>query len=266
MILLNYVKQQFVSCTSNLLEQMYGFRKCTMFLQKWILNLQNLPRSQSLETVPICIVWPYFPNDNIVCIHKYDEYMKSIDSNVCRKPWSIFRLILQTYLLTIEYRVVQFVSNLSISEQFENTYLHFSNRFCFFLFEVVVIDAWSRYFVELLCSLVCQLTISFHTLLCVTNHVIKPRKNTKILKGWKFFSSPRGHSRPEHGSVIVHNIFAYFTLSFSAAQVCTIQERCWFSKVNFLIDYFPHRIKILFLSSQFYGFHTHTNRNNPFSR
>ena len=41
-ILLNCEKQQFVSCTSNLWEQMYGFRKC----------IQDLPRSQSLETVP----------------------------------------------------------------------------------------------------------------------------------------------------------------------------------------------------------------------
>ena len=56
-----------------------------MFLQKWILNLQDLPRSQSLETVPICIVWQYFPHDNTVCIHTYDEYMKSIDSGVCHK-------------------------------------------------------------------------------------------------------------------------------------------------------------------------------------
>ena len=61
-----------------------------MFLQKWILNLQDLPRSQSLETVPVCIVWQYFPHDNSVCIHTYDEYMKSIDSGVCHKPWSIF--------------------------------------------------------------------------------------------------------------------------------------------------------------------------------
>ena len=41
-----------------------------------------------------------------------------------------------------------------------------SIRFHFF-FEMVVIDAWCRYFVELLSRLVCQLTISFHTLLCI---------------------------------------------------------------------------------------------------
>ena len=44
-----------------------------MFLQKWILNLQDLPRSQNLETVPICIVWQYYPHDNVVCILMYDE-------------------------------------------------------------------------------------------------------------------------------------------------------------------------------------------------
>ena len=42
------------------------------------------------------------------------------------------------------------------------------------------------------------------------------------------FCSHRRNSRFEHGSVIVHNIFAYFTLSLSAPQVYMIQERCWF--------------------------------------
>ena len=88
-VLLNCEKQQFVSCTSNLLKQMYDFRRCTMFLQKWISNLQDLLRSQSLETVPVCIVWQYYPHDNIVCIRICDEYMKSIDSGVCHRLWSI---------------------------------------------------------------------------------------------------------------------------------------------------------------------------------
>ena len=115
-ILLNCEKLQFVSCTSNLLEQKYDFQKRTMFLQKWILNLQNLPQSQSPETVPICIALQYFTHDNIVCIHKKDEYMKSIDSSVCHKPWSILLWIVRTYLLTIKYRVVQFLPGKSISE------------------------------------------------------------------------------------------------------------------------------------------------------
>ena len=145
-----------------------------MFLQKWTWNLQDLPQSQSLETVPICIAWQYFPHDNIVKIHSCDEYMKSIDSDVCHKLWSILLWIVRAYLLTIKYRVVQFVPSFSISEQFESMYLTILQQICFLFFEVVVIDAWSRYFVELLSRLVCQLTISFHTLLCMTSHVIRP--------------------------------------------------------------------------------------------
>ena len=60
-----------------------------MFLQRWISNLQDLLRSQSLEIVLVCIVLQYYPHDNSVCIHMYDECMKSIDSDVCHKLWSI---------------------------------------------------------------------------------------------------------------------------------------------------------------------------------
>ena len=35
---------------------MYDFQKRTIFLQKWISNLQDLQRNQNLETVPVCIV------------------------------------------------------------------------------------------------------------------------------------------------------------------------------------------------------------------
>ena len=58
------------------------------------------------------------PHDNIVCIHMYDEYMKSIDSGACHRPWSISWSIVQVYSLTIEYQVVQYVPSTSISRQF----------------------------------------------------------------------------------------------------------------------------------------------------
>ena len=50
-------KEMISNSVPNFLEQIYDFQKCTMFLQKWIMNLQDLPRSQSLETVPVCIAW-----------------------------------------------------------------------------------------------------------------------------------------------------------------------------------------------------------------
>ena len=65
-------------------------------------------------------------------------------------------------------QVVPYVPSISISEQFESILLTIVLQFQLFLFEVVVIDAWSRYFVELLSRLVRQLAISFHTFLGMT--------------------------------------------------------------------------------------------------
>ena len=53
----------------------------------------------------------------------YDECKKSIDSGACHMLWSILWWIVRAYLLTIKYRVVQYVPNISISEQFESTLL-----------------------------------------------------------------------------------------------------------------------------------------------
>ena len=60
-----------------------------------------------------------------------------------------------------------------------------------------------------------------------------------LLQKYEYFE------RFKHGSVIVHNIFAYFALSLSASQVYMIKERCWFSQINFFIEYFPHRFNIV---------------------
>ena len=121
-----------------------------------ISNLRDLLQNLSLETVPVCIVLQYYPHHNTVCIHLYDECKRSNDSDVCHRLWSILLWIVRAYLLTIKYQVVQFLPIIIISEQFENILLKFLTRgFQFFFFEVLVIDAWSGYFVELLNRLVC---------------------------------------------------------------------------------------------------------------
>ena len=98
-----------------------------------ILSLQDRRQSQSPETVPACTVVQCFSHDNIVFIHTYDEYMKSIDSGVCHRPWSILLWIVRAYLLTIKYRVVQFLPGISISEQFESMYLTILQQILFLL-------------------------------------------------------------------------------------------------------------------------------------
>ena len=134
----------------------------------------------------------------------------------------------------------------------------FSNRFHFFFFKVVVIDAWSRYF----CRVVESSCLPAHNIVPHTSLHNQPCHKT--MKKYEYFEgmvifllTPRKFAISKHGSVIVHNIFAYFALSLSAAQVYMIQERCWFSKIDFFIEYFPHRINILFPSSQFYVIHIH---------
>ena len=112
---------------------MHDFQQCTMFLQKWILNPQDLPQNRSLETIPVCIVLQYYPHYNIVCIHMYDECKKSSDSGVCHRLWSIVWWILQVCSLNIEYQVLQFVPRKTFVNILRVHLWQFSNRFSFLL-------------------------------------------------------------------------------------------------------------------------------------
>ena len=61
--------------------------------------------SPSLHYLAVLPTWQY-------CLYSHVWWkMKSIDSNVCHKPWSILWWIVRAYLLTIEYQVFQFVPN-----------------------------------------------------------------------------------------------------------------------------------------------------------
>ena len=76
-LLLSCVRLTSVSCTSNLLAQMFDFRKCTKVLLRLMLSFQGFPQNQNLETILICIVVRCFPHDNIVWIHSCDECKRS---------------------------------------------------------------------------------------------------------------------------------------------------------------------------------------------
>ena len=72
---------------------------------------------------------------------------------------------------------------------------------------------------ELLSRFVCQLTISFHTFLLHDPQYHKTMKKNEDFEGLVISLHSRGNSRFEHGSVIVHSIFACFTLSLSTSQI-----------------------------------------------
>ena len=256
-ILLSCEKLTSVSYTSNLLEQMYGCQKHIMFSLKWILNLQDLLRSQSLETVPVCIVLQYYPHNNTVCIHMCDEYLKSIDSGVCHKPWSILWLIVQVCSLTKEYRVFQFLPKISISEKFESILLTILPRISILLLWNDGRQCMELILVELLSRLVCQLTISFYTFVGMTLHVIGPRRNTQIFRAWYFFSCSCGNSGFKHGSVISllvsHCLWVHPRKTWSRTDVGSPKSTF---HIGSRFCFFPAN----FMSS------TYTDKNNPFSR
>ena len=80
---------------------------------------QNLPHNRRLETVPVCIVWKYYPQSDTVCIHMCDECMKSIDSGVCVTSFGPFRNRPCKFIYwSKNNEVFQFVPTFNISEQF----------------------------------------------------------------------------------------------------------------------------------------------------
>ena len=116
--------------------------------------------------------------------------------------------------------------------------------------------------------ILCKIVESFCWPPHISLHDLTYRRTTKRYTDFPsmvVFQFSRRNSRFKHGSVIVHNIFAYFTLSLSALQVYMIKERCWFSQINFFIEYFPHRINVLFFPANLMS-STYTDKNKPFSR
>ena len=131
--------------------------------------------SPNLHCIAVFPTWQYWLYSHVWWIFKNQSTQAFVTS--FDHLWWIVR----AYLLTIKYQVVQFLQSISISEQFENILVKIIQQILF----LFLLKRWSsmhgvRYFVELLSRLVCQLTISFHTFLCMTSHVKRSWRNTKI--------------------------------------------------------------------------------------
>ena len=150
---------------------MYDFQKWTTFLQKWILNPQDLPKNRSLETVPVCIVWQCFPHKQY-CLYSHVWWMYEIN-RFRRLPQALVHFVIDLASLFTDHRI----SDLPIRSKYkhfrkiwEHTCDNSSNKFhFFFFFEVVVIGCMEL----VLCGIVepsCLLThsivphISWHDL------------------------------------------------------------------------------------------------------
>ena len=93
---------------------------------------------------------------------------------------------------------------------------------------------------------------------CMTFHIVRPRRNTKISREWNFSVAPAENSGVKHGSVFVHNIFAYFHIVFECSPSIHDEKKDVGSpQINFFVWYFPHRTHI-FVSLQPISCHPHT--------
>ena len=213
LILLNCVKLKFVSYTSNLLEQLYDFQRCNVPPEVDFESSRSPAKSESwnspnLHCLAVFPTWQY-------CLYSHVWCMWEIKRDN-RLSQALVHFVIDRASLFTDRRI----SGLPIRAKYkhfrtiwEHNLKKFSQGFHFF-FEMMVINEWSWYFVELVSRPVCQLTISFHTFLGTTFHIVGPRRNTKILGVWKFFSCSRGNSGFKHGSVNGQQYLCLFHIVF----------------------------------------------------
>ena len=136
---------------------------------------------------------------------------------------------MQVCSLNIEYQVFQYVPSASISEQFQSILLTFLQRISILL---LWINGHQR-----MEWILCRVVESF----CSPTHNIVPHIS------W--------HDVPCHRTTKRYSDFPSMVIFQLLLRKFWIQT--WFSQINFLVEYFPHRINILILSSQFDVFHIH---------
>ena len=142
----------------------------------------------------------------------------------------------------------------------------FSNRFCFFFFEVVIIDAWSRYFVELLSRPFLPTHniaphISLHDL--PYQKTMKKYEDFEGMKVFQFhplkFAIRTWFCNCTQFLCLLHTVFEYIPGIHDQGKMLVLPSQllCWvlFTSDQDFVSFQPN-----FTSS------TYTDKNNPFSR
>ena len=126
----------------------------------------------------------YYPHNNAVCNHMW--WMQEIKRDNSLSQALVHFVIDRASLFTahsISGRPIRAECK-NFRTIWERTFDNSPTDFNSFFFEMMVVNAWSWYLKELLSRVVRQLTISFHTFLDMTFHVIRPRRHTQIFRAW----------------------------------------------------------------------------------
>ena len=240
---------------------MFGFRKCTEFQLMLTWNLQGFLQNQSLETILICIVVLCFPQNNIAQnLHVW--WMYEI-KRAKRLSHAFDHFISAQANLFTDHKKTglhQYEPNIDILEQFVSKQWISLQLIHFLLLQIDDNPCMgSRLWI-----------IHFSVVLFASSQYISTH----------FFAWPsisRDHVEmfasclPEKGSfsfapaeILDSNIFwncRQHLCSFRTLVECNPNQHgqgmMLVLQIDFFREYFPHRIKILFLSSQFYVIHIH---------
>ena len=253
---------------------MLDSRICMEFLPRSILSLHDLRQSQSPEMQGVRLAlgplrylkprmgpffqseWPLWwvlgfeismqePLSQSTILLKLTwvgvEFQKSNEPSVWHKLWSFLWLLVQVW------------------DNLRANFWQFSNGSQFFFFELMVVKAWSCGFVQLLGCSVRQFTISLHTFLCMTLHIMGPWRCLRpVSLSHVLFLLLLHRSWIRTYFVIVDNIFTCFAFPLSARQADVVKKWCWFSQIDFFHNTFH-------IGSMF-CFSTYTDKNSPLPR
>ena len=204
----------FVSCTSILLEQLYDHQKCTISLQKWFWIFKISLQNRSQETVPVCIVLQYYPHGM--------WWLYEINRSR-RLSQALVHFVIDRASLFTDHKISG-RPTLAKYKHFKTIWEHtcdnspadFSSSSLEWWSSMQGVDTlWS-------CCVVLFANSQSRSTHFFAWSYHKTMEKYEDFEGTEFFLFSRWNSKFKHGSVIVHNIFASFTMSLSTSQENTI--------------------------------------------
>ena len=161
------------------------------------------------------------------------------------------------------YRVFQFVSSIIILEQFESILLTILPRILILLLR----NDGHQCMESILCRVVESFCLSTRNIVPhISWHVLPCHRTTQRYSDFQsmvIFCCSCGNYGFKHGSIIVNNIFASFTLSLSAPQVHMSVNDVGSPKSTSLFSPFHIGSRFCFFPANLMS-STHTDKNNPF--
>ena len=135
----------------------------------WLPKMHNVPPEVDFESSRSPAKSESWNSPSLHCLAVFPTWQYCLYSLVkrdSRSSQALVHFVIDCASLFSDYRILGFPTRAKIQHFrtiWEHTFWQVSHGFHFFFLEMMVVNGWSWYFVELLSRFVRQLTISFHT-------------------------------------------------------------------------------------------------------